>query len=151
MHYIPHLIEELCNKFNYSRPSKNSNGLYDQIYLSPSTGQTEFIPKPQSENINNPYYNSHTTNPDTENSVTSASQINSPLATYAAVDNSKRKKVKKDDTKHTAAEKCTQKVSPSKGVHKIEGEGQFKNWCQIYMHASDHHAGPRQSEQRRRS
>ena len=128
---------------------QNSAELYDQIHLSPFTGQTEFITKPQSENINNPFYNSHPTNPDTENSMASVeSQANSPLAIYAAIDNSKRKKVKKDDTKHTAAEKYTQKVSSSKGVHNMEGEGQFKNWCQIYMHVSDHHAGPRQSEQR---
>ena len=130
---------------------QNSNDLYDQIHLSPSTGQTEFIPKPQSENINNTFYNTHSINPGTENAVMSASeesQVTAPLATYAAIDNSKRKKVKKDDTKHTAAaEKYTQKVSPSKGVQKIEGERQFKNWCQIYMRASDHHAGPRQSEQ----
>ena len=156
--------QELNNDALYSRLNRgskaqvqpqstqqNSNRLYDQIHLSPSTGQTEFIPKPQSENKNNPFHNSHPTNPDTENSVTSAStesQVNSPLATYAAIDNSKRKTVKKDDTKHTAAaEKYTQKVSPSKGVQKIEGERQFKNWCQIYMRASDHHAGPRQSEQ----
>ena len=129
---------------------QNSNDLYDQIYLSPSTGQTEFIPEPQSENISNPFYNSHPTNPNTENAMTSASaesQANSPLAIYAAIDNSKRKRVKKDDTKHTVADKYTQKVLPTKGVHNMEEEWQFKNWCQIYMHASDHHAGPRQSEQ----
>ena len=95
--------------------------LYDQIHLSPSTGQTEFIPKPQSGNINNPYYNSHPTHPDTENSVTkatAASQVNSSMATYAAIDKSNEKKAKKDDTKHTCttAEKYTQKVSSSKGA-----------------------------------
>ena len=90
---------------------QNSNELYDQVHLSPSTGQTEFIPKPQSENIYNPRYNSHPTHPDTENSVTNksaASQTNSPTATYAAIDKSSiKKKAKKDDTKHTAAEKHT--------------------------------------------
>ena len=68
---------------------QNSAQPYDQIHLSPSTGQTEFISKSQSKNINNPFYNSYTTNPDTDNSVTSAnvgSQASSPLATYAAVD-----------------------------------------------------------------
>ena len=73
---------------------QSSNDLYDQIHLSPSTGQTEFIPTPQSEKINN----SHPINPDTENSMNGASaksQANSPLATHAAVDNSKRKKVKR--------------------------------------------------------
>ena len=100
------------------QPLQNSNDLYDQIHLSPFTGQTEFIPKPQSENINNPFYNSHPTNPDTENAVTSAiaeSQASLQLAIYAVIDNSKRKKVKKDATKHSAAaEKYTQKVLPCK-------------------------------------
>ena len=85
----------------------NSAELYDQIHLSPSTGQTEFIPKPQSENINNPLHNSHPTHPDAENSmihVSAASKTNSSMATYAAVDKSK-KKVRKENTKHTAAEK----------------------------------------------
>ena len=98
---------------------QNSAELYDQIHLSPSTGQNEFILKPQSENTNNPFYNSHPINPDTENSMTSAStesQVNSPLATYAAIDNSKRKKVKKDHTKNIAAENYRQKVSHSKGA-----------------------------------
>ena len=33
---------------------QDSAQLYDQIHLSPSTGQTEFIPKIESANINNP-------------------------------------------------------------------------------------------------
>ena len=99
---------------------QNSNDLYDQIHLSPSTGQTEFIPKPQSESISN----SHPVNPDTENSmngVSVESEVNSPPAIYAAIDNSKRKKVKKYDTKHTTAEKYTEKVSPTKGVSHTKG------------------------------
>ena len=117
--------------------SIQQNELYDQIHLSPSTGQIEFISKPQSENINNPTYNSHPTHPHTENSVTSASQTNSPQATYAAIDKSK-KKVKKDDTKHTAAEKYTQKVSSTKGAH-MEGRSNStrKSLDDIY-YASDH-------------
>ena len=50
---------------------------------SSSTGQAEFISKPESKNINPPY-KSHSTHPDTENSVTNSSatsQINSSLAT----------------------------------------------------------------------
>ena len=35
----------------------DSAELYDQIHLSPSTGQTEFIPKHESENINYPTCN----------------------------------------------------------------------------------------------
>ena len=98
---------------------QDSAELYSQIHLSPSTGQTEFISKPQSENTNNPHYNSHPTHPDTENSVnnaTEASQVNSSIATYAAIDQNNKKEAKKDDTKHTAAEKYTQKVSSSKGA-----------------------------------
>ena len=99
---------------------QDSNELYDEIHLSPSTGQTEFIPKPQSENTNNPHYSTHATHPDTENPVTNesaASQTNSPTATYAAIDKSNKKKVKKDDTKHTAAEKHTLMVSSSRGAN----------------------------------
>ena len=99
---------------------QNSNELYDQIHLSPSTGQTEFISKPQSENIYNPPYDSHPTHTETENSminVSAASQTNSPTATYAAIDKSNKNKAKKDDTKHTAAEKCTPKVSSSRRAH----------------------------------
>ena len=39
------------------------------------------------------------------NGTSVESEANSPLVTYAAIDNSKRKTVKKDDTKNTAAEK----------------------------------------------
>jgi hypothetical protein len=101
---------------------QNSNEVYDQIQLSPSTGQTECIPKPQSENTNNPLYNSHPIHLDTENSVTNASaasQKNSPTATYAAIDISNKKKAKKDDTKHTDAVKYT---PTSKGVYTVEGK-----------------------------
>ena len=93
---------------------QDSAELYDQIHLSPSTGQTEFFPKPQSENINNPPYNSHPTHCHTENSGTSASaasQKNSPQATYAVIDKNK-KKMKKHDTKHTADEKKGTHDSP---------------------------------------
>ena len=102
---------------------QDSAELYDQIHLSPSTGQTEFISKPQSENTNNPHYNSHPTHPDTENSgnnvLSAASHINSPMATHAAIDQNNKKEAKKDDTvtKHTAAEKYTLKVSSSRGAH----------------------------------
>ena len=93
----------------------DSTELYDQIHLSSSTGQTEFIPKPQRENVNNPLCNSHPTHPDAGNYVTSSAttQTNPPSAIYAAVDKNKRK-VKKDesDTEHfTASEKKGPPVS----------------------------------------
>ena len=116
-----------------------SNELYDQIHLSPSTGQTEFIPKPQSENTNNPYYSTHATHSDTENPVTNesaASQTNSPTATYAAIDKSNKKKAKKDDTKHTAAEKHTFRL----GVHAEGKDNSIKRSQKSLddMHAPDH-------------
>jgi hypothetical protein len=122
---------------------QNSNELYDQIHLSPSTGQTEFIPQPQSENTNNPCYNSHPIHPDIENSVTNvsaASAASPPAATYAAIDKNNKKKAKKDDTKHTAAEKCTQMVLSSKGAH-AEGKDNSKKRGQKHhddMYAPDH-------------
>ena len=116
---------------------QNSNELYNQIHLSPFTGQTEFISKSQNKNIN-----SHPTHPDTENSVINASapsQTNSPLTTYAAIDKSKKKKLKKDDTKHTAAEKYTQKVSSTKWEHTEGKENSTKRSQKSLddMYASD--------------
>ena len=114
----------------------DSAELYDQIQLSPSTGQTEFIQKcAESENINNPTYNHHTySNTEHSTSPSAALPADSQLApqnadentskqpTYAAVDKSKKKKFKKQrkkDPKHNAAENkgppispYTQKVSP---------------------------------------
>ena len=119
---------------------QDSAELYNQIHLSPSTGQTEFISKPQSENINNPHSYSHPTHPDTENSVTNestASQTNSSIATYAAIDKGNKKKAKKeDDAKQIAAEKYTQyqKVSSIRGAH----AGNSTQISLEYMCASDH-------------
>ena len=128
--------------------------LYDQIHLSPSTGQTEFIQKcAESENINNPTYNHHT-HSKTEHSVSpsAAQQPDSQLApqnidestseqpTYAAVDKSKKiklKKQRKKDPKHNAAENkgppissYTQKVSPrsaDKEAYAAEKDDPTKN------------------------
>ena len=101
---------------------QDSAQLYDQIHLSPSTGQTEFIPKSESANISNPSttpQNSHPTNStagddraehssalNTANQATT-SQLSSQKAyestseqpTYAAVDKSKKKKFKKQTKK----------------------------------------------------
>ena len=105
--------------------------LYDQIHLSPSTGQTEFILKSEIANINNPNLTPHNFHPthstagndiaeysSTLNTVNEAttSQLSSHEAhestseqpTYAAVDKSKnkfKKQTKKEDPKHKAAEK----------------------------------------------
>ena len=105
---------------------QDSAGLYDQIHLSPSTGQTEFIHKPESANINNPsitLQNSHPTysiadDNRAENSMalnaanaatTSSHKMHENTCeqpTYAAVDKSRKKKfMRKEDSKYTAAEK----------------------------------------------
>ena len=108
---------------------QDSAGLYDQIHLSPSTGQTEFIPKPESANINNPsttLQNSHPTYSiaddnraeysmalNVANQATTSQQLSHKThentceqPTYAAVDKSRKKKfMKKEDSKYTAAEK----------------------------------------------
>ena len=105
----------------------DSPELYDQIHLSPSTGQTEFIPKPQSENVNSPLCNSHPTYPDIEYSVinsNTASQIDSSQATYAVVDK------KKKEVSFTSADK---------GAHaggKYDQTRRQKSLNDIY--ASDH-------------
>ena len=107
----------------------DSVDLYDQIQLSPSTGQTEFIQKrAESENINNPTYN-HPTHTNTEHSVSpgaappadsqpapqNADENASEQPTYAAVDKNKKKKLKKQrkkDPKHNATENKGPPISP---------------------------------------
>ena len=111
---------------------QDSTQLYDQIHLSPSTGQTEFISERVSANINNPsttLQNSHpahsTTGDDrakqssalnVANQATTSQllsqkthEITCEQPTYAAVDKSKKRKFKKqskkEDPKYTAAEK----------------------------------------------
>ena len=129
----------------------DSTELYDQIHLSPSTGQTEFVPKPQIESVNNPLHNSHPTHLNAENYVTSSteSQTNSPLAIYAAIDKSK-KQVRKKDIKDIAAEKkgppvlsYTQKVpfsSTVKGAHACGKDDPTMSIQKLLddMHASNH-------------
>ena len=106
----------------------DSAELYDQIHLSPSTGQTEFIPKHESENINYPnaipptYNSTNSTGDDIvySSALNVACQTTSQLSTqkahestcepptYAAVDIKKRKlkkQTKKEDSKYKAAEK----------------------------------------------
>ena len=107
---------------------QDSAQLYDQIHLSPSTGQAEYVPKSETANINNQSQTSQNSHPTystaggdiTENSSTlntvkvTTSQLSSQRAhestseqpTYAAVDASKKKKLKlKEDAKCKAAEK----------------------------------------------
>ena len=52
-------------QFQPQSTQNDSAQLYDQIRLSPSTGQTEFVSKPQSENINNLLCITHPTHSDT--------------------------------------------------------------------------------------
>ena len=106
----------------------DSAEFYNQIQLSPSTGQTEFIQKcAESENINNPTYNhpthSSTASPaDSQLAPQNTDESTSEQPTYAAVDKNKKKKLKKQrkkDPKHNITENkgppispYTQKVSP---------------------------------------
>ena len=107
----------------------DSAELYNQIQLSPSTGQTEFIQTcAESENINNPTINHHT-HTNTEHSVSpsaappadsqlvpqNANENTSEQPTYAAVDKNKKKKLKKrrkKDPKHNATENKGPPISP---------------------------------------
>ena len=99
---------------------ENSSELYDQIHLSPSTGQTEYIPKSENADINNPYttlQNSHPAYSTVgENTTEHSSTLNATIQetstqqslqvaqksigeqpTYAAIDKSKKKKFKADE------------------------------------------------------
>ena len=108
---------------------QDSAQLYDQIHLSPSTGQAEYVPKSETANINNQNQTSQNSHPtysaagediaehssalNTANQVTksqlslqNAHESTSEQPTYAAVDTSKKKKFKlKEDAKCKAAEK----------------------------------------------
>ena len=108
---------------------QDSAQLYDQIHLSPSTGQTEYIPKSETANANNssktsqnydPTYSTagediaeHSSALNTGNQATTsqlsrqnAHESTSEQPTYAAVDTSKKKKFKlKEDAKCKATEK----------------------------------------------
>ena len=111
---------------------QDSIGLYDQIHLSPSTGQTEFISKPESTNINKPSTTPQNSHPiysitgddraEHSSSLNAANQATTSQLlsqkthentfeqpTYAAVDKSKKREFKKqtnkEDPKYTVAEK----------------------------------------------
>ena len=112
----------------------DSAELYDQIHLSPSTGQTEFISKHESENINHPNvipqtYNSTNSTADgdivhssalNEANQTTISQLSTQKAhestceqpTYVAVDKNKKKKLKKQSKKDDSKDKAAQKSPP---------------------------------------
>ena len=108
---------------------------YDKVHLSPSIGQTEFIPKNESANINNPSttpQNSHPTHlaagdDRAEHSLAlnityqaTTPQLSSQKAhestheqpTYAAVDKSKKKTFKKQRKKGYKADEKRPPVSP---------------------------------------
>ena len=116
----------------------DSAELYDQIHLSPSTGQTEFISKHESENINYPnaipptYNSTNSTGDDIVHSsalnvacqattlqlsTQKAHESTCEQPTYAAVDKNKKRKLKKqtrkEDSKYKTAEKGPH-VSPYK-------------------------------------
>ena len=115
---------------------QDSTGLYDQIHLSPSTGQAEYVPKSETANINNrsqisqnshPTYSTAASGEDiaensstlyTENQVTTsqlppqkARESTNEQPTYAAVDTSK-KKFKKQTEKEDPKCEADKKGSP---------------------------------------
>ena len=136
--------QELYTEHSYSTLSRgseqsqsihhNSTQFYDQVHLSPFTGQTEFIPKSESTNINNPSTTLQIFHPtlstagddraehfsvlNTEHLETTP-QLSSQTAyestviceqpTYAAVDKSKKEKIKKQTRKEDSKCKVTEK------------------------------------------
>ena len=119
-----------------SQSIQHSTQLYDQIHLSPSTGQTEFIHKSESANINNPsttpqnFHPIHSTadgnraehssalNAAIHATTSQSSQkthgntCEQPTYAYAAVDKSKKKKLTKQIKKEEPKCKSTEKGSP---------------------------------------
>ena len=114
---------------------QDSAQLYDQIHLSPSTGQAEYIPKSETANTNNQSWTSQNSNPthstaggdiaEHSSALNVGNQaITSQLApqnahestgeqpTYAAVDTSKKKKFKKESEKEYPKCKAAEKAPP---------------------------------------
>ena len=114
---------------------QDSAQLYDQIHLSPSTGQAEYIPKSETANINNQsqiIQNSHPTYSTAggdiaehslalnagNQAITSqlspqnAHESTSEQPTYAAVDTSEKKKLKKDSEEEYSKCKAAEKEPP---------------------------------------
>ena len=135
---------------------QDSAQLYDQIQLSPSTGQTEFIPKSESTNINNSsttLQNSHPTYSITGNdkvkhssALNAANQgktsqktheITCEQLTYATIDKSKKnifKKQMKEESKHKAAEKGSpvspyRHEVPSASMHEEKKKAEEQEIC----------------------
>ena len=97
----------------------NSTELYDQIHLSPSTGQTEMIPKTEEDSI--PPSNVYSSI-DMENSETKTGNMPED-ATYAVVDKKKkRKKSKKsfDDGANKNDSKLKEEEEKVKGQQSLE-------------------------------
>ena len=115
---------------------QDSAQLYDQIHLSPSTGQAEYVPNSETANINNPSQTSQNFHPIystaggdiaehssalnvrnqaiiSQLSPQNAHESTSEQPTYAAVDTSKKRKLK-EDVKCKIAEKGSP-VSPYGG------------------------------------
>ena len=108
---IDHNSESLRKDASYSviergtrqqiRPQgSNSTELYDQIHLSPSTGQTELISKPESEttediNMSTPNVYSSVDAEDFQ-PVSNSEESNVENATYAIVNKNKKKKKSKE-------------------------------------------------------
>ena len=106
----------------------DSAELYDQIHLSPSTGQTEFISKSETANINKSSlkpWNSHPTcstasddrgeyslAPNAANQVITSHDITCEQPTYAAIDKSKKKKINKQPKKEDPECKVAEKRPP---------------------------------------
>ena len=111
---------KLYRENNQQMPSQTlhpANDLYDQLHLSPSTGQAEFMFKTETTNKNNssPHHDQHSINPcvDTEQPKSSTHPVKSISAdkdrstleqpTYAVVDK-KKKHIKEKETVHYPSE-----------------------------------------------
>ena len=109
----------------------DSTKLYDQLHLSPSTGQTEFISTNETANINKSSlmpWNSHPTystasddRAEHSSALNAANQaitsqktheITCEQLTYAAIDKSKKKKIKKQSKKEDPECKIAEKRPP---------------------------------------
>ena len=148
--------QKICTDCSYSTLSRasgpqtrtrstqeNSSELYDQIHLSPSTGQTEYIPKSENADINNPCTTPQHSHPiystagediaEHSSNLNATSQRTTPQLslqtahkstieqpTYAAIDKSKKKKFKAGEKGPTVSPYARHEVPSASAQEKKE-------------------------------
>ena len=137
------LYAKLYREKNQQNPPQTlhtPNDLYDQLHLSPSTGQAEFISKTETDNKNNssPHHDQHSINPcvDIEQPQSATSPIKSISAdkdtstpeqpTYAVVDKKKKRIMGKEPVHCPSVNSST--TNENLTTHNTDGDKKSTNY-----------------------